>query len=80
MYVRMYVCTYVCMYVCMYVCLSTCSPVFVWQLHTRETWLKEGRVVRRGEKAYKMVKARTKRVSNNCVILIIMTWFKYALF
>ena len=33
------------------------------QLHTRETWLKEGRVVRVGEQPYKMVKARPKRVS-----------------
>ena len=32
------------------------------QLHTRETWLKEGRVVRRGEEAYNVVKARPKKV------------------
>ncbi len=31
-------------------------------LHTRETWLKEGRVVRRGEEPYKVVKSRKKKV------------------
>ncbi len=36
-------------------------------LHTRETWLKEGRVVRRGEAPYKVVKARKKKVSHLCV-------------
>ncbi|XP_077981507.1 DNA repair protein complementing XP-C cells-like [Glandiceps talaboti] len=40
------------------------EPVFsrqcVHTLHTRETWLKEGRVVRIGEEPYKMVKARPK--------------------
>ncbi|XP_077869408.1 DNA repair protein complementing XP-C cells homolog [Saccoglossus kowalevskii] len=40
------------------------EPVYarecVHTLHTRETWLKEGRVVRVGEKPYKLVKARPK--------------------
>ncbi|XP_070559487.1 DNA repair protein complementing XP-C cells-like [Ptychodera flava] len=40
------------------------EPVYarecVHTLHTRETWLKEGRVVRLGEDPYKMVKARPK--------------------
>ena len=33
------------------------------QLHTRENWLKEARVVKQGEKAYKIVRGRPKRVS-----------------
>ncbi|XP_062593298.1 DNA repair protein complementing XP-C cells homolog [Saccostrea cucullata] len=40
------------------------EPVYarecVHQLHSRETWLKEGRAVRIGEEAYKMVKSRPK--------------------
>ena len=33
----------------------------VHTLHTRETWLKQARVVKKGEEAYKSVKARPKR-------------------
>ncbi|XP_057296915.1 DNA repair protein complementing XP-C cells homolog isoform X2 [Hydractinia symbiolongicarpus] len=33
----------------------------VHQLHTRETWMKEARVVKAGEQAYKIVKGRPKR-------------------
>lgn len=33
----------------------------VHTLHTRETWLKQGRVVKQGEEAYMSVKARPKR-------------------
>uniref|UniRef100_A0A8D8YT42 DNA repair protein complementing XP-C cells n=1 Tax=Cacopsylla melanoneura TaxID=428564 RepID=A0A8D8YT42_9HEMI len=33
----------------------------VKELHTRETWLKEARVVRLGEKPFKVVKARVKK-------------------
>ena len=33
----------------------------VHTLHTRETWLKQARIVKRGEEAYKSVKARPKR-------------------
>lgn len=40
------------------------EPVYardcVHQLHSRETWLKEARVVRIGEEPYKIVKARPK--------------------
>ncbi|XP_061186504.1 DNA repair protein complementing XP-C cells homolog [Saccostrea echinata] len=40
------------------------EPVYarecVHELHSRETWLKEGRAVRIGEEAYKMVKSRPK--------------------
>lgn len=40
------------------------EPVYarecVCQLHSRETWLKEARVVRIGEEPYKIVKARPK--------------------
>lgn len=41
----------------------------VHTLHTRETWLKEGRVVRRGEEPYKVVKARKKKVSLSFMLL-----------
>ena len=34
----------------------------VLQLHTRENWLKEARVVKQGEEAYKIVRGRPKRV------------------
>jgi xeroderma pigmentosum group C-complementing protein len=41
------------------------EPVFsrdcVFTLHTRETWLKEGRVVKKDEEPYKVVKARPKK-------------------
>lgn len=30
-------------------------------MHTKETWLKEGRLVRVDEKAYKLVKARSNK-------------------
>ena len=33
----------------------------VHTLHTRETWLKQARIVKKGEEAYKSVKARPKR-------------------
>lgn len=35
----------------------------VFQLHTRETWLKQARTVKQGEEPYKLVKGRPKRVS-----------------
>ena len=41
------------------------------QLHTRETWLKEGRLVRVDEKAYRMVKARPKKVSTLAVVQLV---------
>ena len=34
-----------------------------FQLHTRETWLKQARCIKKGEEAYKMVKGRPKRVT-----------------
>jgi xeroderma pigmentosum group C-complementing protein len=41
------------------------EPVYsrscVFTLHTRETWLKEGRVVKKDEQPYKVVKARPKK-------------------
>ena len=41
------------------------------QLHTRETWLKEGRLVRVDEKAYRMVKARPKKVSTLAIVQLV---------
>ena len=66
-------CVCVCVSVCVcahmqvyaYKFVMMCLCVYTFQLHTRETWLKEGRVVRVGEQAYKMVKARPKRVSDS---------------
>ena len=62
-----------CLHVVFHLLLFTCccSPVVVYvllftcclQLHTKDTWLKEGRLVRLQEKAYRVVKARPKRVS-----------------
>lgn len=48
------------------------EPVYsrgcVADLHTRETWIKEAKLVRRGEEPYKIVKARPKwdKVSKIC--------------
>ena len=38
-------------------------PSSRFQLHTRETWMKQARVVKAGEIPYKIVKGRPKRVS-----------------
>lgn len=52
------------------------DPVYsrdcVVQLHSRETWLKEARVVKVGEEPYKIVKARPKwdRVCNHFLSLL----------